>query len=346
MVNQYSVLFVDDEVNILSSLKRGLIDEDYTCFFASSGKEALEIMEKEKISVIVSDMRMPEMDGLALLKTVKSKYPKTVRIVLSGYTQLQQILLTINQADIFKFITKPWKLEEEFKVVIQHAIEYYKMQEENEEFKKALENKNKAYQNILKSIEDTIANAKRSSQLLGECGSQILLFNRNNPFSGWKDEFECIQNYQEKIYHVFTKAVQMEEKEVESKDLIQELLQLLQGEVKISKFEDNHGKSRKMKVFVRILEALLISTLLVFKNEFVSCGLFIQFSEMNKKNISISLVCPNAYSAHSAAMDQGMMLINLKTDLLNTVLRNVAAMLKMGYCVTKTNGNIVAVMTI
>jgi DNA-binding NtrC family response regulator len=73
-----AVLFVDDEVNILNSLRRGLIDVDYKCFFASSGKEALEIMKENLISVIVTDMRMPEMDGLTLLKEVKEKYPMTV----------------------------------------------------------------------------------------------------------------------------------------------------------------------------------------------------------------------------------------------------------------------------
>ncbi|MDA3845774.1 MAG: response regulator [Vallitaleaceae bacterium] len=129
MEKTYSVLFVDDEINVLNSLKRGLFDETYNCIFASSGKEALLLLEKQEIAVIVSDMRMPEMNGLQLLKTVKEKYPDIVCIVLSGYTQLQQILATINQVDIFKFITKPWKLEDEFKVIINQAVAYYQMAE-------------------------------------------------------------------------------------------------------------------------------------------------------------------------------------------------------------------------
>lgn len=160
-----AVLFVDDEVNVLSSLRRGLIDEDYECFFASSGKEALEIMKRNVISVICTDMRMPEMDGLTLLKEVKAKYPKTVRVVLSGYTQLQQVLATVNQGDIFKFITKPWKMEEEFKVVIQQALDYYRLQAESEELRKSLESKNQAYQNILKNIDEIIASAKTDVQI-------------------------------------------------------------------------------------------------------------------------------------------------------------------------------------
>lgn len=86
-----TVLFVDDEIHILSSIRRATMDESFEALFASSGQEALQIFEKKEISVIVTDMRMPGMDGLALLKIVKEKYPQTVRIVLSGYTQLSQV---------------------------------------------------------------------------------------------------------------------------------------------------------------------------------------------------------------------------------------------------------------
>ncbi len=68
---------------------------------------------------------MPEMNGLELLKEVKELYPKTIRIVLSGYTHITTLLTAINQGQIYKFITKPWKLEEEFKPVIREALEFY-----------------------------------------------------------------------------------------------------------------------------------------------------------------------------------------------------------------------------
>jgi len=120
-----TVLFVDDEERLLSSLKRGLIDEPYKCLFANSGLEALELLSKNKVHVIVSDMRMPEMNGLELLRKVREKYPDIIRIVLSGYTQISTLLLAINEGHIFKYITKPWKLEEEFKPQIRAALEYY-----------------------------------------------------------------------------------------------------------------------------------------------------------------------------------------------------------------------------
>lgn len=145
------VLFVDDELHILKAIKRGLHREKYTKFFASSGKEALEIIEENDIHVIVSDMKMPEMNGLELLTIIKEKYPDMVKIILSGYTQLQQIIVTINRIDIYKFITKPWDMEVEFKEVIQSAIDLYNTRIENKQLKVSIIKKNELYQNMLKS---------------------------------------------------------------------------------------------------------------------------------------------------------------------------------------------------
>lgn len=132
------VLFVDDEENILMSLKRGLRKEGYKKLFAVSAHEALELFEENEISVIVSDMRMPGMTGLELLKEVKEKYPDTVRIVLSAYTQLPQVLASINQADIFKFITKPWDLENGLKKIIREGLDYYNLNYENKRLKASM----------------------------------------------------------------------------------------------------------------------------------------------------------------------------------------------------------------
>lgn len=122
-----TILFVDDEEKLLRSLKRGFLDEPYNTLFANSGKEALETLEHNEVHVLVTDMRMPEMGGLELLRIVKEKYPDVIRMVLSGYTQVTTLLTAINQGEIYKYITKPWKLEEEFKPAIQEAIEYYEV---------------------------------------------------------------------------------------------------------------------------------------------------------------------------------------------------------------------------
>ena len=134
-----TVLFVDDEERLLGSLKRGLLDEQYNTLFANSGKEALEVLKGNEVHVLVTDMRMPEMSGLELLRIVKQDYPHIVRMVLSGYTQIGTLLTAINQGEIYKFITKPWKLEEEFKPAICEAIEYYNLHNERDRLVAELE---------------------------------------------------------------------------------------------------------------------------------------------------------------------------------------------------------------
>ena len=123
-----TVLFVDDEVKILNTLRWNSLEENYRCLFAQSGHEALNILSNEQVSVIVSDINMPGMDGLKLLSEVKARYPDVVRVVLSSYTLMQQVLITVDQADIFKFIIKPWNRAEEYKSAIDEALEYHRQQ--------------------------------------------------------------------------------------------------------------------------------------------------------------------------------------------------------------------------
>ncbi len=97
-----------------------------------SGKDALKLLETNEVHILVTDMRMPEMTGLELLKIVKERYPRIVRLVLSGYTQATTLLTAINQGEIFRFITKPWKMQEDFKPAIRQAIEQYNREAERD----------------------------------------------------------------------------------------------------------------------------------------------------------------------------------------------------------------------
>ncbi|WP_425058816.1 Regulator of RpoS [Sporomusa carbonis] len=146
------VLFVDDEANILSALKRAVIDQEFEALFANSAQQALAIMRDTPVNVLVTDMRMPQMDGLTMLKIVKQDYPDTVRIVLSGYAQLAQILATINQGDIFKFITKPWQ-EEDLLAALAQAIEYNNLRQDKKELELMLQQRNAAYKKMLHNME-------------------------------------------------------------------------------------------------------------------------------------------------------------------------------------------------
>jgi len=125
------VLFVDDEEKVLKALERSLLNEPYEALLANSGKEALEIIMREQVHVLVTDMRMPEMSGLKLVRIVKKEYPHIIRLVLSGYTDIDTLLASINEGEIFRFITKPWK-DEELKTTIRQAIEFYDLHSERE----------------------------------------------------------------------------------------------------------------------------------------------------------------------------------------------------------------------
>lgn len=122
-MKQSTILFVDDQDLVLMALKRAFLDEPYEKVFAHSGKEAIEILEKKQVHVIVADLGMPDMDGSRLLEAVRAKYPGIVRIVLSGQNDVITVQDAVNGSLVFRYITKPWKFEEEFKPAIRDAIE-------------------------------------------------------------------------------------------------------------------------------------------------------------------------------------------------------------------------------
>jgi len=126
------VLFVDDEENILKSLKRSFVDEPYETIFANSGQEAIEVLKRKETHVLVTDMRMPEMSGLELLEIVREKHPHIIRMVLSGYTDTDTLLASINQGEIFRFIEKPWETDAELKIIIRQAIDFYELHSEHD----------------------------------------------------------------------------------------------------------------------------------------------------------------------------------------------------------------------
>jgi EAL domain-containing protein (putative c-di-GMP-specific phosphodiesterase class I)/CheY-like chemotaxis protein len=107
-----TLLLLDDEPNILNALRRLLRREGYRILATTSPQEAFELLAQHRVQVIISDQRMPEMSGTEFLSRVKQIYPDTVRIVLSGYTDLQSITEAINRGAIYRFLVKPWDDEE------------------------------------------------------------------------------------------------------------------------------------------------------------------------------------------------------------------------------------------
>ncbi|MFA4830354.1 MAG: response regulator [Thermodesulfovibrionales bacterium] len=125
------ILCVDDEQNVLKSLERFFIDDNYEILCAASGEEGLEIMQKvAPVQIVISDYRMPGMNGVEFLKEVCSRWPNTVRIVLSGYADTAAVVSAINEGQIYKFIPKPWD-ENDLRVAISNSIDRYFLYKKN-----------------------------------------------------------------------------------------------------------------------------------------------------------------------------------------------------------------------
>lgn len=119
-----TLLLLDDEANILRALTRLLRRDGYRILSTTSVKEAFELLAAHNVQVIVSDQRMPEMSGTEFLSQVKGIYPDTVRIVLSGYTDLKSVTDAINEGAIYKFLTKPWD-DQQIREHIRKAFLYH-----------------------------------------------------------------------------------------------------------------------------------------------------------------------------------------------------------------------------
>lgn len=131
---RFSILFVDDEENVLKALRRIFLEENYEIFTAGSANDAIQIMEKEKVHLVISDHRMPGITGSQLLKEIKQKWPDTIRIMLTGYSDVQSIMGAVNEGAVYKFITKPWN-DEDLRLTVSLALQQYVLIQENKKLK-------------------------------------------------------------------------------------------------------------------------------------------------------------------------------------------------------------------
>lgn len=132
---RFTLLFVDDEENVLNALRRIFLEENYEILTATSGEEAIKIMENNVVHLVISDHRMPGMLGSELLKEIKNRWPETIRIMLTGYADVQAIMGAVNEGAVYKFITKPWN-DEDLRLTVSLALQQYVLIQENKKLKK------------------------------------------------------------------------------------------------------------------------------------------------------------------------------------------------------------------
>ncbi|MBI3313532.1 MAG: hybrid sensor histidine kinase/response regulator [Candidatus Omnitrophica bacterium] len=130
MDKETNVLVLDDEVNILNSLVRAFRNEPYGLMTTSNPDEALDAVRQENIKVVISDQKMPKMDGVEFLTRVKEIRPEVVRILFTGYADIQIAEDAINKGSVYRFINKPWS-DHELKNVLGDALKTFDLAAEN-----------------------------------------------------------------------------------------------------------------------------------------------------------------------------------------------------------------------
>ncbi len=157
------VLFVDDEENILNSLRR-LFHRlpEWECHFALGPKAAIRVLTEHNIAVIVSDHRMPEMSGAELLAIIRERRPNTVRMMLTGQANLHDVERVVNAGEVFRFILKPWR-DAELIEAVRSAVRHFLLRQENEFLRRQTEQQNIELKNLNVSLESRVE--ERTEQL-------------------------------------------------------------------------------------------------------------------------------------------------------------------------------------
>ena len=143
-----NVLYVDDEASNLSAFKASFRRE-FNIFLAQSAIEGVDILEKNEIHIVLTDQRMPEITGVEFLKSIIEVHPNPIRMLVTGYTDIEVIKEAINKGQIYKYIEKPWD-NDYMRLIVEKAYEVYRLRRENEQLTKDLEQANKQLEFMLR----------------------------------------------------------------------------------------------------------------------------------------------------------------------------------------------------
>jgi response regulator RpfG family c-di-GMP phosphodiesterase len=156
------LLFVDDEPNVLKALRRLFHSENYVIYLATGGAEGLEILRQHTVDLIISDMRMPEMSGAEFLAHALEQCPETVRILLTGYADLQSTIDAVNKGRIFSYCNKPWN-DDELKLLVRNALEQKCLREERDRLSAVISQQNEQLKALNEHLEERVE--QRTAQL-------------------------------------------------------------------------------------------------------------------------------------------------------------------------------------
>jgi len=147
-----TLLCVDDEQNILSALRRLFRQDGYRILTAGSGEEGIGLMEREPVDLVISDMRMPGMDGAHFLERVSSRWPDTLRILLTGHADVASTIAAINKGRIFRYIAKPWD-DQDVRLIVRHALERQQLERDKRRLEALTQRQNEELRVLNVSLE-------------------------------------------------------------------------------------------------------------------------------------------------------------------------------------------------
>ena len=156
------ILCVDDEPHILSALRRLFRGQGYEILTAGGGREGLALLDSHPVDLIISDMRMPEMDGAAFLEQARATHPDALRMLLTGYADVAQIIGAVNRGEIYRYITKPWD-DTEIVLLVRHALERRELEQEKRRLEALTLRQNEELRELNLSLEAKVAS--RTAQL-------------------------------------------------------------------------------------------------------------------------------------------------------------------------------------
>lgn len=154
-VRPATLLFVDDEPNILSALRRLFRPLGYKIHTAEGGSEGLALLEQEPVDLVISDMRMPNMDGAQFLEQVRQKWPDTMRILLTGHADVSSTIAAINKGEIHRYIAKPWD-DDDITLLVKHALERKDLEQEKRRLEDLTQRQNDELKDLNVNLETKV----------------------------------------------------------------------------------------------------------------------------------------------------------------------------------------------
>jgi len=167
-----NILLIDDEVEILNTLRRQL-RRKYNVLTCNDPREAIDIMNNNDIQVVLSDQRMPELSGVELFGLLKSNHPDTIRLLITGYTDLEAVIDAINTGSIYRYIQKPWN-PVELELIIDEAFEKYNLMHSNRTLMQELKKHNEKLDHLVNERTKELENANEHLQELNKEKNRFL----------------------------------------------------------------------------------------------------------------------------------------------------------------------------